>query len=237
MSEINTIWFRTLFSTVFKKIGTGMFTCAVLIEKQKKNPESEHWFADNGDKTYRLFYEELNESSLVFDLGGYEGQWTSDIYSMYRCKIHIFEPVITFAENMGNRFSKNPDIIIHKFGLSNKNEILEIGIDNDSTSVFKKGKEIAKAKLIGADQFLKENKINKIDLMKINIEGTEYDLLEHLLNTGHVKNIKNIQVQFHSFVPNAEERMLNIQNELNNTHELTYQYKFIWENWKLKENI
>jgi FkbM family methyltransferase len=235
MSEIKTTGFRSLFSTVFKKIGTFMNICATLIEKPKINAESKKWFNDNGDKTYRLFYEELNESSLVFDLGGYEGQWTSDIYSMYRCKIHIFEPVITFAEKIGNRFLKNSDVIVHQFGLSNKNEILKIGIDNDSTSIFKNGRELAEAKLIEADQFLKENKIGRIDLMKINIEGSEYDLLEHLINTGYVKNIKNIQVQFHSFVPNAEERMLNLQNKLKITHQLTYQYRFVWENWRLKE--
>ena len=37
------------------------------------------WLADNGDKTYRLDYN-LNENSVVFDLGGYEGQWASDIF-------------------------------------------------------------------------------------------------------------------------------------------------------------
>ena len=46
---------------------------------------------------------------------------------------------------------------------------------------------------------------------------------------------KNIQVQFHDFIiQNAEERMINIQRKLELTHELTYQYVFVWENWKLK---
>ena len=40
------------------------------------------WFKDNGDKTHRLNYN-LNEKSIVFDLGGYEGQWASDIFSKY----------------------------------------------------------------------------------------------------------------------------------------------------------
>jgi len=70
--------------------------------------------------------------------------------------------------------------------------------------------------------------------MKINIEGSEYDLLEHLLETNYVKIIKNIQVQFHDFVPNAEKRMKRIQEKLQKTHYLTYQYPFVWENWRIK---
>ena len=76
-------------------------------------------------------------------------------------------------------------------------------------------------------------KINtSIDLMKINIEGAEYDLLEHLIENKFVENIKDIQVQFHDFVPNAEARMKNIQAGLSKTHYLTYQYPFVWENWR-----
>ena len=71
--------------------------------------------------------------------------------------------------------------------------------------------------------------------MKINIEGGEYDLLEHFLESGFIKNINNIQIQFHDFIPNAEERMKKIQYELEKTHSLTYQYPFVWENWQRKQ--
>ena len=70
--------------------------------------------------------------------------------------------------------------------------------------------------------------------MKINIEGGEYDLLEHLIETGFVKNIFDLQIQFHDFIPNARGRMENIQKKLKKTHKLSYQYEFVWESWKLK---
>ena len=68
--------------------------------------------------------------------------------------------------------------------------------------------------------------------MKINIEGGEYSLLEDLISNRLVANIKDIQVQFHTFAPNALERMKNIQMELSKTHHLTYNYPFVWENWE-----
>lgn len=79
------------------------------------------------------------------------------------------------------------------------------------------------------------NNINTIDLMKINIEGGEYELIEHFIEKEFIKEIRDIQVQFHGFVPDAGVRMKKIQEELKKTHFLTYQYEFVWENWRRKD--
>jgi FkbM family methyltransferase len=195
---------------------------------------SRKWFADEGDKTLRLDYD-LDESSIVFDLGGYEGQWASDLFSMYCCSIRIFEPVEEFALNIGKRFSKNRKITLHKFGLSSETTNARIALGNDGSSIFKSGDQSEDISLVRAIDFMHENSISKIDLMKINIEGGEYDLLEHLIESGFVNKIKDIQVQFHDFIPDAESRMHDIQKQLERTHRLTYQYEFVWENWRIKE--
>ncbi|TYQ26999.1 FkbM family methyltransferase [Pseudanabaena sp. UWO311] len=188
------------------------------------------WFRDNGDKTLRLEYD-LSDDSIVFDIGGYEGQWSSDIFSMYCCSIYIFEPVETFAYNIKKRFAKNKKIHVYQHGLASITQSEEISVDGDSSSIFKDNTSSEKIYLVKAIDFIKENNISQIDLMKINIEGGEYDLLLHLLDSGFIENIDNIQVQFHDFFPDAEERMSDIQKKLEKTHLLTYQYPFVWENW------
>lgn len=50
-----------------------------------------------------------------------------------------------------------------------------------------------------------------------------------------IKNIGNLQIQFHNFVDNAEEKREVIRKQLSLTHELTYDYYFIWENWELRD--
>lgn len=192
------------------------------------------WVRDNGDKTYRLDYD-LDCNSIVFDLGGYEGQWASDIFAKYQCQLYIFEPVVQYAEKIEARFHKNNKIQVYRFGLSNDNLITNISVEDDSSSLFKKSSKGTEAKLVRALDFISENKIRSIDLVKINIEGGEYDLLEHLITNDLIANIHNIQVQFHDFVPDAQKRRDKIQVALAKTHFLTYQYPFVWENWKLKE--
>lgn len=193
------------------------------------------WFRDNGDKTHRLNYD-LNADSIVFDLGGYEGEWAGDIFCMYGCTVYIFEPYETYFENIKSKFLHNKKISVFQFGLSKNSQISKLAIADNSSSIFIESENSVDIKLVSANEFFNQHPIDIIHLMKINIEGGEYDLLEHLIETGDIKKIKNIQVQFHDFVPDAESRMKAIQGNLVETHELTYQYEFVWENWKLKEN-
>ena len=225
-------------SLLLRKFGTVLHRTASWIDnsKSRQNPAVGRWFADNGDKTLRLYYD-LRKDSLVFDVGGYEGQWTSDIYSMYRCQVHVFEPVEEYAKNIERRFFNNPDIVVHPFGLSDRNWTTKLALDKDSTSAFKPINTSVDASFVEAAAFFADNNITFIDLLKVNIEGGEYDLLDYLLDICSESNIRigNIQVQFHDFIPNATIRMDDIHKRLSITHELTYQYMFVWENWTLKE--
>jgi len=190
------------------------------------------WLLDNGDTKFRLDYD-LDQNSVVFDLGGYNGQWASDMFSKYCCNILIFEPVEIFAQNIKDRFSNNPNIRVIQKGLSGADKVTGMSNSLDSSSMYK-GHLVEDVTLVRAIDYFKKYNIHRIDLMKINIEGGEYDLLEHLIATNFIKNIVNLQIQFHDFVPKAEERMRNIQDDLGKTHKLTYQYEYVWENWLLK---
>lgn len=192
-----------------------------------------NWIAENGDRTLRLFYD-LDKNSVVFDVGGYIGQWSSDIFSMYCCNIHIFEPVKGFAEYIEQRFHNNNKIHIHPFGLASANRETEIFVNNDSSSVYTYSGKVESIELVDFMQFVRLEKINHIDLIKINIEGGEYELLEYLIKNNFVNSMDNIQVQFHEFIEDSKSRMLKIQKSLSDTHRLTYQYPFVWENWKKK---
>ena len=195
----------------------------------------EAWVRDCGDRILRLNYD-LNGESLILDVGGYRGQWASDIFSMYLCTIHIFEPVSAFAEGIVKRFSKNPKIVVHKVGLSNKTRRAMISCEEDGSSTLKRETRTEEVVLVKASDFLQNIGIESVDLLKINIEGGEYDLLEHLLAVGFVGHCRNIQVQFHDLIPDASRRMRSIEEQLARTHYLTYQYPFVWENWRLRDN-
>ena len=89
----------------------------------------ERWVRDAGDKTLRLYYD-LGPESTVVDLGGYEGQWASDIYAMYRCRIFVFEPVTAYAEALSCRFAHNDAIRVFPYGLASSTGDSEITVNS-----------------------------------------------------------------------------------------------------------
>ena len=74
------------------------------------------WKTDKGDQTLRLNYD-LKRDSVVLDLGGYRGEWADNIHARYGCKIHVFEPVASFANGLATRFRSHDAIEVHQFGL------------------------------------------------------------------------------------------------------------------------
>lgn len=190
------------------------------------------WNQENGDKTHRLNYD-LNNESIVFDLGGYKGEWAEQIINKYDCYIHIFEPVKEFYDIIVEKFKNNNKIKIYHFGLSDSTQTLNICLDGDSSShILEVQGKTESIKLVSINEFMKDNNINNVNLVKINIESAEYVLLESLIKENSLNKFDNIQVQFHTFIPDCVERRDSIRNHLSKTHKLTYDFTFIWENWE-----
>lgn len=196
--------------------------------------EHQRWVNANGDQTHRLDYP-LSEDSIVVDAGGYQGGWAENIWEKFHPKIHILEPLNSYYSKIEERFRSNEKIKTYNYGLSSKEGEFLLNLDNDSSSIYKPGSGVEPVKMKTFELFLEESGIDQIDLMKINIEGAEYELLEDILEKGLQERIKNIQVQFHVFIPDCNERRRKIRESLSETHECTYNYDFIWENWRIKE--
>lgn len=203
------------------------------MEVYDNSSEVRRWFSDGGDNKFRYNYD-LNKDSIVFDVGGYEGNWSEKINKLYEPNLFIFEPVIKYYNLITKNFNDNKNVKIHNFGLSNESKKIKINLLDDGSSIFLGSSNREEIDLIDIVDFINQNNIEKVDLLKLNIEGSEYDVLEHLISKDKIKNIKNIQVQFHSFVKNSIERRNKIRDILKNTHKETYCYNFVWENWTVK---
>ena len=191
----------------------------------------EQWFKDNGDYTHRLNYD-LNKDSIVLDIGGYEGWFTEQINNKYGSKIYCFEPMIQFFTQIQAKFSGCENITVFPLAVSDKIGKSIIYYKNDGSSTNIKTEQSFEINCITLDKILEDNKIDNIDLIKINAEGDEYPILEYMIQNNLIEKCDNIQVQFHAFIEFSELRYNYIRYELEKTHHLTYNYPFVWENWK-----
>lgn len=208
---------------------------AVFIFRDKFLLAAHNWFKDQGDSTHRKLYP-LDKNSIVFDVGGYKGEFAEDIYDRYGCSIYVFEPVKDFYNEIIEKFIGNSKVHVYDFGLADEDSVLEICLADDGSSIYDdKNDKYEQIYLKSFLSFCKENHIEHIDLLKINIEGGEFPLLFALLDSPILSKIKNLQIQFHLFVNDAEEMRDEIRSRLIKTHHITYDYYFIWENWELNE--
>lgn len=191
----------------------------------------DRWFADGGDERYRYTYA-MSQDSIVFDLGGYEGRFANKIYQKYGSNIYIFEPMKKYYDILTNNFSQNEKVKIFDFGCSDKNETIKIYHSDDASSVYKVTGSYEEIKVRKLSDFIEENNIQKVDLLKINIEGSEFEVLNDLIENDLLSVFENIQVQFHIFVEGAVEKRESIRNHLMRNHTETYSYEFVWENWQ-----
>jgi FkbM family methyltransferase len=186
------------------------------------------WNRVNGDLTYRINYNDLNQSSIVVDLGARHGNWSDLIKNKYNPKIYCFEIVNEFCNQLMDKGYNT-----FCMAVSDKKEKISIGIVDSEASIFNDNNDFEVDSIPASDIFKIINE-DKIDLMKINVEGAEYPILKNLIETEEIKKIKNIQVQFHLFDGDMNNDYETISNELSKTHNITWRFPFVWENWELK---
>ena len=205
------------------------------ILKDEFTIQMKKWFADRGDQNLRLNYPELTTDSIVFDLGGYLGDFTAAIIERYNCKVYIFEPHPEYFSKCIERFSSYENVMVLNYGLADKNGEFLLSNRSDGSSFINPNhsqKDGIKCITRNFSSILSELDITSIDLMKINIEGGEFPLMDHIISCGKQAIVKQYQIQFHKFVENAVDHRIQISRALSETHVRTWCYAFVWENWR-----
>lgn len=192
-----------------------------------KPSDDTQWRKENGDHTYRINYN-LNNNSVVVDLGARHGDWSILIKNKYNPKIYCFEVVPEFCNQL-NQNGYNTFCV----AVSDKREKIQLGVFESEASIFY-NKSSFEADSISASDIFNLINHNHIDLMKINVEGAEYKILNELIISGNIAKIFNIQVQFHLFDDNDNNDYEHLFKKLSETHELSWRFPFVWENWVLK---
>ncbi len=170
---------------------------------------------------------DLNENSIVFDIGAFCGTFADEIVRRYNCNVFAFEPVYDFFKTIkeGEKVKK------FNFAVSDQDKKDKIYVNGASTSAYCGGEEV---EIQFRDIYALICDIEKIDLMKINIEGEEFRVLPRMISTGIIQKCENIQIQYHPFIKDADSMRTAINSELEKTHTQTWCFPFVWENWRKK---
>lgn len=180
---------------------------------------------------------DVDKRSVVFDVGAYVGDWSNKMYEKYACRIHAFEPnpntYSTLVAAAQGRW------LCHEYGVAGATEELSLSLNGMGSSVFALGNldkkpQYTNVRLRAIDEVWDELGVDTIDLMKINIEGGEYPLLERMIEKNMQPDVRLFLIQFHEWLPGAYYRRWKIRSKLRKTHRLKWDYHFVWECWERK---
>lgn len=184
------------------------------------NEESQAIWQDQGLEWLRYEYPDLLPDSVVIDIGAYQGEWAKHIWMRYGCRPIVIEP--------------GPRIVGFEHGeIINKAAGVQDGKQKfGGAFYYSSSREAGETEYETFDINSLLSKYDEIALVKINIEGAEYGLLEHIYRSDLMRRIKNLQIQFHLIEAEDSTMRYEVISELlNETHSVAWEYPFCWESW------
>jgi FkbM family methyltransferase len=161
----------------------------------------------------------LSSHSVIVDVGlGEDISFSTSLIDRYQCNVHGFDPTprsIDYVESLSY-----PKFTLHKVGVAaNSGRAAfylpnnELHVSGSLTHPNHTGLHQIEVELITIDDVFKSIGCNRINLLKIDIEGAEYDLLMGECFERHASNIDTLCIEFHHRWPNhgikATEQVVN----------------------------
>lgn len=170
-------------------------------------------------KEHTFLDDYLNDEITIIDLGACLGEFTEGIDNEFKLKKSIL--VEAGPMNFSQIKRKDNYVIYNNVISSIPNKTYEFFEDPTSPyngSIIFKGFPgvYKKVESVTLQNIFEQNNISKVDIMKVDIEGSEYDLL---LNTDEeiLTKIKQITVEFHEFLDSRlKTETIKVFNRLTN---------------------
>jgi FkbM family methyltransferase len=177
---------------------------------------------------------EVDDRSVVLDVGAYSGEWSGQVSERYGSKVFAFEPDPTSFPKLVERLAKHRNARALDYGLGCRDHVASLALAGPGSSIYGANGAFGAAavQIRDVSLVLDELGVDHVDLIKVNVEGGEYDLFDRLIETSWLHRIRLVSVQFHEWHPKAHTRRRRIRRSLRETHEQVWNYPWVWEYWR-----
>lgn len=179
----------------------------------------------------------LNENSVVFEIGGYEGRWSVEIARRFNPNIYVFEPQPWAFKKCVEAMKPYSNARVFDFALGAENGEFPMGQwETDGCSFFhiQDGKPCGSGVMQRFDDFLKVEGIPRIDLCLMNIEGYELVLLPYMLRKRILNRIHFFMCQFHTFSDKDDALYYDLRRAIGLRKRLRFDYGKVLTCWESK---
>lgn len=213
-----------------------------VFEAQAYRPSMRSFFEAARENPGLLVDVDLREDATVLDVGAFEGLWArqvlarADARGPSRLVLHAFEPEVGAATQLSEAMQSEARFKLHPFGLAGTDRVESLTLAGPGSSVFlspttTESFGTMEVPLRDVASVLSTLSVDRIDLVKINIEGGEFELIDRLYDTGWLSRTGTLIVQFHEFAPKAHRARRRNRRQLSETHRCTWSHKWVFERW------
>ncbi|MBX3314252.1 MAG: FkbM family methyltransferase [Actinobacteria bacterium] len=179
---------------------------------------------------------DLDGDSVVVDVGAYRGDGAAQIHDLYGCRVYAFEPNPAAFAAMEERFADVAEVVPVPYGLGGADATLSLELAGPGSSLHglvddDRSASAVEVRVRDVTAALDELGLDRIDFLKVNIEGAEFDLFDRIIGAGLLPDVRYVLIQFHEWHPRAHRRRWRIRRELKRTHDLVWDYPWIFELW------
>jgi FkbM family methyltransferase len=180
---------------------------------------------------------DIDENSIVLDVGAFDGDWAQKVWDRHQPVIHGFEPAPSGYEAMAQRFYGNEKVQAYEYGLGAQDSVESLALKGPGSSIYDEPGRFGSVDIRVRDvaAVYEELGLDHVDLLKINIEGGEYDLIDRMVETGLLPRARLVLVQFHEWHPKAYARRRQNRRDLAQTHDEVWNYPWVWEYWRRRD--
>jgi FkbM family methyltransferase len=177
---------------------------------------------------------DARDGGVVLDVGAYTGEWAEPVARRTRARIHAFEPNPVPFRKLEQRVGSFEHVTLHPYGLGRSDGTATLALEGPGASIYTTSSPHGSAPVSIRDVagVLDELHIDDVDVMKVNIEGGEYDLFDRLVETDRLPRVQLVSVQFHEWHPHAHRRRRAIRRALRRSHQEVWCYPWVWELWQ-----
>jgi len=119
-------------------------------------------------------YLKMDNYSVILDIGGYDGETAVGFsYNSRDAKVYSFEPSQVGIEKINQWTKLFPNIRVIGKGVWHENSILSFNEGEEQSQSSRVGEGEKKIEVISIDWFVQQEKIQKVDFIKMDIEGAE----------------------------------------------------------------
>ena len=176
-----------------------------------------------------MMHNQVPEDGIVIDIGTYKGEYADLITKRFNCNVFCYEPDTQLYKELLIKFGVFPKVTLNNIAIGEAGtRKLYLSKNRLANSFYR---EWAKSML-----FIEVNTVPlssimrnfpKVDILKLNCEGAEYEILDDLIKNDMLGWFGEILIQFHK--TENKKRKWDLETKLEESFDKVYDYKIqLW---------